>query len=136
MGDDDQPARVAREVVLEPEEGLQVEVVRRLVQEEEGRLGHEEPGQVGPHDPAAGEGLRQLVAVALAEAEAGQDLLGARLEGPVDVVVVVGLRDELLAAGRDLDDGLVGDRRAFLGQEAEVGAALPFDRAVVRRLLA
>jgi hypothetical protein len=77
-----------------------------------------------------------LVGIALLEAEAGEDLLGARLERVVDVVVVVVLRLEFLAAGGDVEDGLVADGGAFLRQVAEVGAAFPLDGALVGLLLA
>ena len=89
------------------------------------------------HHPAAGEGLRDLVMRRLSlEAEAGEDLLRAGLEGVVDIPVVVVLGLELAAARRDLEDGLVADGRAFLREEAEVRAAFPLDQAFVRVVLA
>ena len=136
VGDDEEPARVARQVVLEPEQRLEIEVVGRLVEDEEGGLGHEQAGEMGAHDPAAGEGLGELVGVTLLEAEAGEDFLGAGFEGPVDVPVVVILRLEFFPAGGDLEDGFVADGGAFLGQEAEVGATFPLDGAGVLGLLA
>ena len=134
--DDDEAARVPGEVLLEPEQGLQIEMVRRLVQEEEGRLAHQQAGQMGAHDPAAGKRLGELVTVALAKTEAGEDLLGPRLQRVVDVVVVVGLGLELGPARGDMENGLVARRRAFLGQETEVRAPFPGDGALVGRLLA
>ena len=134
--DDDEAARVAGQVVLEPEQRLEVEVIGRLVEEQEGRFADEQAGEVRAHDPPAGERLGELVVVGLAEAEAGEDLLGAGLEGVVDVPVVVVLGLELAAAGRDLEDRLVADRGALLREEAEVRAALPFDQAVIRVVFA
>ena len=135
VGDDDEPAGVAAEVVLEPEQGLEVEVVRRLVEQEERGLAHEEASDVGAHDPAAGERPGGQVVVALAEAEAGEDLLGAGLERPVHLGVGV-VRVVRRAGRRDLEDGLLADGGALLGQEAEVRAALPLGRALVGLLLA
>src|ERR1019366_3072515 len=65
MGDDAQAAGVSGEVVLEPEQRLQIEVVRRLVEQEERGLRDEQPREVGPHDPAPRERPRLLVVVAL-----------------------------------------------------------------------
>ena len=133
--DDDEAAGVADEVVLEPEEGLEIEMVGRLVEQEEGGLGDEEPGEVGAHDPAAGEGFRELEGVAFLEAEAGEDFFRAGLEGVIDVVVVlVGL--EFLAAGGDVENGFVAGGGALLREVTEVGAALPLDGAGVGLFLA
>ncbi len=130
------PPGVAREVILEPQQRLEIEVVGRLVEHQQRGLADQQAGEMRAHDPAAGEGLGLLVVVGFAEAQAGQDFLGARLERPVDVVVVVGFRDELLAARGDRDDRFLADRRAFLRQIAEIRPALPFDRAFVGLLLA
>ena len=133
--DDDEAARVAGQVVLEPEQGFEVEVIGRFVEQQERGLADEQAGEVRAHDPAAGERLGEFVVVGFAEAEAGEDLLGAGLERVVDVPVVVVLGLELAAAGRDLEDRLVADGRAFLREEAEVRAAFPFDQAFVRLVL-
>jgi hypothetical protein len=136
VGNDDQPAGIARQVVLKPEQRLEVEVVGRLVEHEQGGLADEQAREVGAHHPAAGKGVGRLLMVGLAEAETGEDFLCARLERPVDVVIVVVFRDEFLAAGGDVQDGLVAHRGAFLRQIAEVGAAFPLDGPLVGRLLA
>jgi hypothetical protein len=72
----------------------------------------------------------------VSKAESGEDFFRARLERPVDVVIVVVLGHELFAAGGDLQDGLVADGGAFLRQVAEVRAAFPLDRALIGRLFA
>ena len=134
--DDDEAARIARQIVLEPEQGFKVEVIGRFVEQQQGGLADEEAGEVGAHDPAAGEGLSDLLMVALAEAEASEDFLRTRLEGVVDIPVVVVLGLELAAAGGDLENRLIAGRRAFLGKEAEVRAAFPLDQAFVRLVFA
>ena len=111
-------------------------MIGRFVEEEERRLADEQACEVRAHDPAAGERLGELVVVGFAEAEAGEDLLRARLERVVDVPVVVVLGLELTAAGGDLQDRLVADGGAFLRKEAEVRAAFPFDEAFVGLVLA
>ena len=63
MGDDEQGAGVIGEVGLEPAEGLEVEVVGRLVEHEEVGLHDEEAGEVGAHDPAAAHGARGTVVI-------------------------------------------------------------------------
>ena len=90
---------------------------------------------MGAHDPAAGKSFSLLVGVAFLEAEAGEDDAGARFEGVINVVVVLG-RLEGLAGGGDSEDGLVAGRGGFLRQVTEVGATLPFDRASVGPLFA
>ena len=133
--DDDEAAGVPDEVFLKPEQRLEIEVVGRLVEEEERGFGDEQTREMGAHDPAAGKRFRQLVGVALLEAEAGEDFFRARLERVVDVVVVL-VGFEFFAARRDVEDGFVAGGRAFLRQEAKVRAALPFDRAGVGFFLA
>ena len=135
VGNDDQPARVAGQIVLEPEQRFQIEMVRRLVEEEERGLVDQEAGQVGAHHPAAGKRFAGLIEVFFPKSEAGEDFLRPRLEGIVDVVVVVVLGLKLLSARRDSDDRLIADGSAFLRKKPKIGAALPGDGAVIGRLL-
>ncbi len=148
VGDHQQGARVARKVVLKPQQRLKIEVVGRLVQHQQvGRL-HEESREVGAHDPAAGERPGGPMVIALAKTKPGEDLFGARLEGIVlDRKIVCGVggspgRGPALArssrggAHRELQDGLLTGRGAFLGQEADGGAALPGQSALFGRILA
>ena len=130
MGDHDEAAGVTGEVFLEPEQGLEIEMVRRFVEEQERGLGHEEAGEMSAHDPAAGKRFGELERVAFFEAETGEDFFRARLERVVDVVVVL-VGFEFFAAGGDVENGLVAGRSAFLREVAEVGAAFPFDGAGV-----
>ena len=52
---DDQDARVAAQPLLEPQDGGQVEMVGRLVEQQDLRAAHQRAGQVEPHAPAARE---------------------------------------------------------------------------------
>ena len=86
VADHEDRVRVAREVALEPERALEVEVVGGLVQQQQVGRGEEHRGQRHAHPPAAGEvgaGARLLLGL---EAQAPQDRRRARLGRPgVDV---------------------------------------------------
>ena len=73
--------------------------------------------------------------VVFAKPEAGEDFLGTRFEGVVDIPIVIVLGFEFAAARRDLQNRLIADRRAFLRKKAEVRTALPFDQACVGLVL-
>ena len=135
MRNDDQPARVARQVFLKPEQRFQIEMVGRLVEQQECGLTDQEPREVGPHHPAAGERLRQFEMVRFAKSQPGEDFFGPRLERVVDVVIVIVLGLELLATRCDVQDGFITHRRALLRQETKVRSPLPGDRALIRSLL-
>ena len=51
--DDENRAGVALQILLEPEQRLEVEMVGRLVEQQQVRLLRQQPGQVRPHHPAA-----------------------------------------------------------------------------------
>jgi hypothetical protein len=61
--DEQKRSGIAREPVLEPQHGVQVEVIGRFVEEKEIRPAHQRLRQVEPHPPAAGE-CRDRVAMA------------------------------------------------------------------------
>jgi hypothetical protein len=130
VGDDDETAGIARQVFLKPQQCLKIEMVGRLVQEQQRGLRYKKAGEVGAHDPAAGKRLREFVGIAFLESEAGENFLRARFESVVDVVVVVG-RLEFLPAGCDVEDGFIAGWSAFLREKSEVCAAFPFDGAGV-----
>ena len=81
MADQEQGARIAREVVLEPEARLEVEVVGRLVEQEQIGLGEQHRGQRHPHPPAAGEARERPRLGFLLEAQPGQDRARPRRGG-------------------------------------------------------
>mmetsp|Transcript_14423 Transcript_14423/g.47027 ORF Transcript_14423/g.47027 Transcript_14423/m.47027 type:complete len:263 (+) Transcript_14423:1058-1846(+) len=66
------------QVLLEPDDGFHVEVVRRLVQKQEVRLDKECPRQCDAHAPSPREGARRRLLLLLGEAEARQDFRGPR----------------------------------------------------------
>ena len=61
--DEQQRAGIAREPVLEPQHGIEVEVVGGLVEQQEVRAAHQRLREIEPHPPAAGES-RDRIAVA------------------------------------------------------------------------
>ena len=76
MGDEHHGARIVLEERLEPLDALDVEVVGRLVEEEEVGLAQEELGQFDAHLPAAAELGHGAGEVAMAESESEEHLLG------------------------------------------------------------
>ena len=115
--------------LLEPEDRLEVEVVGRLVEEQEVGLGRERAPEERPAlEPARelGErrGRRQLEAV---DQVVDQDVA-------LPVLLVAGLGPQ--ARGDDVEHGAGHVRRHLLGQPGEKGARLPEDVARVRLHLA
>ena len=77
VGDEQQRAGIAGEPVLEPQHGVEVEVVGRLVEEQEVRPAHQRLREIQAHAPAAGK-ARDGVAVGRGrEPEAGEERRGA-----------------------------------------------------------
>ena len=105
------------EIVGEPQHALEVEVVGRLVEQQDVGLGEQHGGERHPHPPAAGEFGERPVLRRLVEAEAAEDPRGARRRSMgVDV-------DE---PGLDVGDALgiaralgLGDQRRALGVGGE-----------------
>ena len=110
MRDEDDGAGVGPEVLLEPDDGLEVEVVRGLVEQEHVRLLEEELRERDPHLPPAAELLGHPGVVFHGEPEPGQDLGHLRIHRePVpglELVVQVGVlaHDPVVLGvlGRDL----------------------------------
>ena len=163
MRDDENRSGVALQIVLKPQQRLQVKMVGRLVQQQQVRLLRQQSGQVRPHHPAAAHLARGPVGILVAEAEAGEDLPGLGFETiapqlvePVMHVImdllrvrrlyrVVGLpRFENAAqlrvfgrdAGRQFYDGFVCHRGIFLRQVTDGDAAFGGDGARVSGFLA
>ena len=117
MGDGDDGALVRLEEALEPGDGLGVEVVRRLVEEQQVGRGEEQPAERDPAPLAAGE--RRHVAVAFREAERVHRAVERRVEAPDVVPVDLILHRRLLGEERvEVDVGL-GEARRDLVEAVE-----------------
>ncbi|MNQ40609.1 hypothetical protein D3C85_542680 [compost metagenome] len=77
--DDDQRAGIALEPILQPDDRVQVQVVGGLVQQQQVGRAHQRLRQVQAHAPAAGEAGQRQVHLRLGEAQASQELFGARV---------------------------------------------------------
>ncbi len=78
--DDDHGAVVAGEEVLQPRQGGEVEVVGRLVEQQQRGRQQQQPGERRPHPPASGEFAERLGHLVGTEAQAAQDRARLRLE--------------------------------------------------------
>ena len=73
MRDEDDGVRVVGEIFLEPVARLEVEMVRRLVEQQQARPAEQELGERDAHLPAARERFGRLLHVVLREPQAAQD---------------------------------------------------------------
>ena len=93
----------APQELVEPGEGGDVEVVGRLVEQQQVGILQEQPRQRGAHLPAAGEGRAGLLQLGQREAEPGQQPFGAVAAEPlvevVELLVQVGQRRRELQLG-------------------------------------
>ena len=161
--DDDNRAGIILQIILKPEQRLEVEMIRRFVEHQQVRLLHEQPREVRAHHPAAAHFARGPLEVALAETQAGENLLGLRFE-PVAAqlveavmhIVVNFLRmqrldrvirfprlddaaqlHEIRRDGRgEFNHSFVAGHRGFLRQVTERDAALTAHLAIIRRFRA
>ena len=101
MADQEQGLGVAPEIVLEPQARLEIEMVGRLVQEQQVGLGEQHGGERHAHAPAAGEAGQRPLLRRLVEAEAGEDRARPRRRG---------MRADVGQPGLDLGDGMGLDR--------------------------
>jgi hypothetical protein len=108
---------VARQVVLEPQHGVQVEVVGRLVQQQEVRLHVQRAREGHAHAPPAGQRARRAAHHRVVEREAAQQGHRARL-GAVGVDLL-----QALPHGRQAGGGGVGRRGSRRGCCGLVAAA-------------
>ena len=104
--DQDHGVRIAAQVLLEPVAGLEVEVVGRLVEQQQPRLAQQQLGQRQAHLPAAREMLGRQLEVRRREAEAAQDGRDAELDR-----VAVADPEALLRRAVALEQRLVRRRR-------------------------
>ena len=149
VGDESERALVAAEPALQPDDRVEVEVVRRLVEQQQIRRAHERAREVEPHAPAAGELGDAPLEVRRREAEPVEHRRGAgarrvavpvrerlvRVREALAVAGVLGVGELALGAPQRLvavDDEL--DRRAlergrFLGDVGDGPAGRQLDVA-------
>ena len=123
-----QRAGVAPQPILQPDDRIEIEVVGRLVEQQQVRAAHQRLREVEPHAPAAREARDGLVELLRGEAEAEKQCLGARAHG---VGVGIGERRVQLAHQRAIPGRLRGSELGF--QVAQRRIAI--DRALGRRPL-
>ena len=154
MGDEKNGTGIGLEILLEPEERDEIEVIGGFVEHEEIGLHDEESGEVGPHHPATGEFPGGLIEIGFAEAEAGEhsfgfgfDLgiaeglvfgVGFEVDGATDIArLFAGVEDGFEAldfacsTGGDIHSGLHAKDFGFLGEVADHRPFVAFDRSVV-----
>ncbi len=151
VGDEQHGAVEGGQLLLEPGNGVEVQVVGGLVEQQQVRLGHQRPGQRHAPPPAPGE--RSHLGV-LGQPQAGQHHVDALVEGPavdrlearlqlghaahvglvlVDQVVVLGEQLARLgqALGHHVEDGLAGGLGEILGEHADLQTRSAPDAAAV-----
>ncbi len=112
VADDDDGVGVAREVALEPERALEVEVVGRLVEQQQVGLREEHARERDAHPPAARIGRAGARLLVNFESQPLEDAGCARLAGPGVDVLQPGLHlGDAMRVGRGL--GLGHERRAL-----------------------
>src|SRR3954469_21193044 len=80
-------ARIVLQIFLKPDERFQVEMVGRLVKEEQLGFLNKQSRQVRAHDPPAAKGPRGAIEIRLAKSEAGENALRFRLELPAAMFI-------------------------------------------------
>ena len=131
VADHDHGARIARQMVVEPERAFEVEIVGRLVEQQQVGLGEQHRGERDAHAPAAGELRAGALLRRRVEAEAGEDRGGARRRR---------MRADVGEPRLDLGDAMrvgrglgLGEQRGALGVGGEHDVEQAFRPA--RRLL-
>ncbi|KAG0772718.1 hypothetical protein G6F22_015497 [Rhizopus arrhizus] len=156
MRDQQQRTRVLQQPLFQPVHRVQIEVVGRFVQQQQVAGHHQRAGQVQAHAPAAGERGHRAVVGLGREAEAVQQLAGARFgvvgvelghlrmrlsdRFPVLAGGGVGFggqhRGHLDIAAQHEAQRRGGQRRGFLGHAGDAHLAGQVDVALVRLQLA
>ncbi|CAJ0800102.1 hypothetical protein LMG18090_03947 [Ralstonia mannitolilytica] len=126
--DHHQRAGIPREPVFQPDHGIQVEVVRRFVEQQQVGRTHQRLREVQPHAPAAGEARHRLRGLRHREAEAEQQRLRARRRG---VAVGVGEGGVGFGLGVAVVRGFGGGQAAFDVAQAGVAVERVVERAAV-----
>ncbi len=153
MADDDEAARIAREVVFEPQGAFEVEIIGGLVKQEQVGLGEEHGSKRHAHAPAAGKLRDRPLLGVRGKPEAGEDRRGAgrgRMGVDVDephvdlgnamrIAAGLGFRKQPAAFGiggkHDVEQTL-RSVRGFLRQPADPRPRRQLDAAGFRREVA
>ena len=114
-------ARIPEQVVLEPSERFEIEVVRRLVEQEQVRLLDQQAREVRAHHPPAAQLVDRTKIILLAKCQPRQNPLRRRLRAAIRLV-----------PGRKLHDRSLGRSRGLLRKIPATHAALDADRPLVR----
>ena len=148
MADDQHRMRIFAQIAFQPGGAFQIEIVRRLVEQQEVRLREQRAGNRRAHAPAAGEFPRRAREVCMLEAKTHQHLgragfgrpgvdvqqAGMDLADPVRIRRRLGFGHQRMSLGirlkHDLEDRLVR-RRNLLRHPAEARPVLQPDRAVL-----
>ena len=151
VGDQGERALVAAEPALQPDDCIEIEVVRGLVEQQQVRRAHQRAREVEPHAPAAGEFGDAPLEVRRREAQAVEHRRGARarrvavpvrerlvrvrealaVAGALGVgELALGAPQRLVAVDRELDRRAV-ERGRFLGDVRDRPAGRQLDVAAI-----
>ena len=108
MADDDHGLGVARQMLLQPQRAFEIEIVGRLVEQQQIGFGEQRRRERHAHAPAAGEFRARTLLVGGGEAEPGEDRSGARRRR---------VRADIGEPRLDLGDAVRVMRRFRLGQQ-------------------
>ena len=150
VADDDHGAGIVRDMVFQPERALEIEVVGRLVKQQEIGLGEQGRRKRHPHAPAAGEFATGALLLRMGKAQPGKNLGGARRRrvgadigeprldfgDAVRVARGLGLGQKPRALGLGLEHHVeegFGPVRRLLREPADARAWRKLDAAALRR---
>ena len=119
MADEQDSTAVGAQIVLQPRDGLEVEVVCRFVQQEQIRLSQQHPSEAETRPFAAGKKRCQLSLLLPAEAETCQHALNGRTPA-VAVALLEFARELVILAAEAVQRGFVLRLRHLLLQGAEL----------------
>jgi hypothetical protein len=124
VGDNHHRSRVFPEVTFEPNHGVEIEVVRRLVEKEKVRLEQEQTAEGEPHQPAAGEMGEGAVEVLFLERQAAEDSLRLRRKVVATAQIEPPLQLPLLRGEAFEIDSVLGPPHFLFDQRETVAQAI------------
>ncbi len=134
--DQQQRPGVAGEPVLEPQHGVQVEVIGRLVEEQQVRAAHQRLREIEAHPPAPGKTRDRIAVARRREAQAGEQRCRARARGvAADLLEAVVQQRERFAVSFGVAVGGALHRREIALDRAQLAVAVEheLDRGRRRR---